>query len=76
MTFDDVVAFFGGVSKAKKALGLKSRQTLYNWREDGVPDGEQCRIQIITGGQLTADENAIARRKAKQQALPLGTGGK
>lgn len=59
MTFEDIKQHFGSVEKARVALGLKSRQTLYNWREQGVPDGEQCRIQILTESALKADERAV-----------------
>jgi hypothetical protein len=59
MTFDEIKQHYGGVEKARVALGLKSRQTLYNWKEQGVPDGEQCRIQILTDGVLKASEQAV-----------------
>jgi len=55
VTFDDIKQHFGGVEKAKTTLGLKSRQTLYNWRDNGVPAGWQARIQLLTAGALTAD---------------------
>lgn len=59
MNFDDIKQHYGSVEKARAALGLKSRQTLYNWRDEGVPPGEQCRIQILTEGALKADERAV-----------------
>lgn len=59
MTFEEIKQHFGGVEKARIALGLKSRQTLYNWRDEGVPDGEQCRIQLLTEGNLKADDGAV-----------------
>jgi hypothetical protein len=64
VTFDDIKDHFGSVEEARVALGLSSRQTLYNWRESGVPDGEQCRIQLLTRGKLKADRKAIKRRPA------------
>ncbi len=64
MTFDDIVMHFEGVEKARAALGLKSRQTLYNWKEHGVPGGEQCRIQLLTDGKLRADDEAVMGRAA------------
>lgn len=64
VTFDDIKQHFGGVEKARVALGLKSRQTLYNWKDGGVPSGEQCRIQILTDGTLRADDHAVEGKAA------------
>lgn len=61
MTFEDIKRFYGSVEKARIALGLKSRQTLYNWQADGVPDGEQCRVQILTRGKLKADKASVEK---------------
>jgi hypothetical protein len=58
VTFEDIIGYYGSVEKARAALGLKSRQTLYNWKDSGVPDGQQCRIQIKTDGKLKADRDA------------------
>lgn len=58
MTFADIVKHFGSIGKARSALGLKSRQTLYNWRDNGVPKNKQCHIQLRTRGKLKADEDA------------------
>ena len=55
MTFEDIVRRWGSVEKAKAALGIKSKQTLYNWRDDGVPLGWQARIQLLTRGKLRAE---------------------
>lgn len=68
MNFEDIKQHFGSVEKARLALGLKSRQTLYNWRDEGVPDGEQCRIQILTDGELKADERAVTGGAPEQKA--------
>lgn len=57
MDYDDIVARWGSAEKAKNALGLKSKQTLYNWRDNGVPEGWQARIQIMTRGKLRARIN-------------------
>ena len=56
MTFKDIIGYWKSVEKARAVLGLKSKQTLYNWRDNGVPDGWQARIQIRTRGKLRADE--------------------
>lgn len=59
--YQDIKRHFGSVEAARAALGYRSRQTIYNWRTEGVPDGEQCRIQILTGGELKATRKAIRR---------------
>lgn len=64
MTFEQIKEHFGGVEAARRALGLKSRQTLYNWKEQGVPAGEQCRIQILTDGALKATDEAVDGKAA------------
>lgn len=61
MNFEEVKGYFGSVEKARVALGLKSRQTLYNWRDGGIPDGEQCRIELLTEGRLKANAESIKK---------------
>jgi hypothetical protein len=68
VNFNDIKEHFGSVEKAKVALGLKSRQTLYNWREGGVPPGWQARIQIMTEGVLKADEESPAAPESRAAA--------
>lgn len=60
VTYDDIKSYYGGVPQAKAALGVKSKQTLYNWQKDGVPAGWQALIHLRTGGALKADEAVIA----------------
>lgn len=55
MTFKQIISFWGGVDAARKALGLKSRQTLYNWRDKGIPLEAQVNVEVITAGKLKAD---------------------
>lgn len=57
MDFDDIISRWKSVEKARSALGLKTRQTLYNWRDNGIPRGWQARIQIMTRGKLRAEIN-------------------
>ena len=64
MTFEDLKSHYGSIEKARTALGLKSRQTLYNWRDGGIPDGEQCRIELLTEGALKADESSVNKKVA------------
>ena len=55
MTYNQIISHWGGVAAAKKALGLGSRQTLYNWRDKGVPLDAQINAEIRSKGKLRAD---------------------
>lgn len=54
MTFNQIISHWGGVEAARKALGLKSRQTLYNWRDKGIPTDAQINVELVSGGALKA----------------------
>lgn len=55
MTYSDVVQHFGSAPLAAKALNY-TRQAVYRWKDAGIPYGTQCRIQLMTGGALQADQ--------------------
>jgi hypothetical protein len=55
MTKQDVIDHFGGVVKAAKALGYKSRGTVSAWPDD-LPYKTQAYVQAITNGKLKADK--------------------
>lgn len=57
MNFDQVKEHFGSVPAAAKALGYV-RQAVYRWKQDGIPDPVQYKIQVITGGKLQASKEA------------------
>lgn len=58
MKIHEAVRFFGG--KKKLAVALKtSPAAVSQWREK-IPLGRQYQIQIITNGQLKADQQAAA----------------
>ncbi len=52
MRFDQLERHFGSVEKIKSALGVRSRQTISNWRRKGVPRSVQYRVEVITEGAL------------------------
>lgn len=54
MTFNQIITHWGGVEAARKALGL-SRQTLYNWRDKGVPLAAQVNVEVLSAGKLRAN---------------------
>ena len=69
MTPREVVDFYGGTQvKTAAALGL-TQAAISEWFRLGyVPLGRQYEIQILTGGRLRADPDAIAAAKAARAA--------
>lgn len=56
MTTDEVIRFFGSIREASKAIGV-SYQAVWAWAYRGrIPLNTQCRIQLLTGGRLQADQ--------------------
>lgn len=55
---DDVIRYFGSVSKSAKALGI-SKQAVSKWPET-VPPVRQYHIELITGGALKADRRVAS----------------
>jgi hypothetical protein len=58
MTFQDLVGHFGTVKKASDAIG-RTRQCIYDWRDDGIPEKRQLEIQKLTKGALKADRSIV-----------------
>lgn len=59
MTPKDLIDYFGGISKAARALGCKP-QTIHDWIDSGqVPEGRQYQAELATGGQLRAARPAL-----------------
>jgi DNA-binding transcriptional regulator YdaS (Cro superfamily) len=65
MTPKDVVEHFGGTQvKAAAALGI-SQASVSEWFQIGyVPLGRQYELQVLTGGRLRADPDAVKAAKA------------
>jgi hypothetical protein len=53
MNFDQVISHFGTQQKTANALGL-SQSSIAEWKKNGIPEGRQFQIQVITGGALRA----------------------
>ncbi|MFJ5378158.1 Cro/CI family transcriptional regulator [Pectobacterium sp. CHL-2024] len=53
MKKNDVISYFGGVSKTAKALGL-SHASVSGWT-DLIPKGRAFEIQVLTNGDLKVD---------------------
>lgn len=67
MTFDDVKAYFGTAAKVADAVGME-RQSVYRWKEVGIPPLRQLEFEHLTEGALKADEMPFKQRSAEQSA--------
>jgi len=55
MSPQQVIEHFGSQTKTAEILGC-GQSTVAGWLEQGyVPPGRQAQIQLLTGGQLTAE---------------------
>lgn len=55
MTPSELIDHFGSVRLAAEGIGRKY-QRVWAWADRGrIPDGEQCRIELVTKGSLKAD---------------------
>lgn len=54
MNFDQIISHFGTQQRAADALGL-SQSSVAEWKKNGIPEGRQFQIQVITEGALMAD---------------------
>ena len=50
----DVIAYFGGVTKTAKALGI-SKSAVSLWGEE-TPYGRACQVQLLTKGKLKTEQ--------------------
>lgn len=68
MVYQQVVAFFGGLTKAADALDA-SKQTVDSWKRRRIPSAQQFKAHRISAGKLKLDPQA--KRDAKELALNL-----
>ena len=59
MKKSEVIEFFGGVQQTADALGIRY-QSVREGPEEGVPEGRQYQIQVLTQGELKADQESAA----------------
>jgi DNA-binding phage protein len=53
MTLEEIIAAFGGVSQAARALGV-TRQTIYHWRRKGdIPEARRIQAEVIIARRTT-----------------------
>ena len=53
MEYQDLIAYYGGLSKAARGLHLRV-QSVWRWRDRGIPLPRQYQIEAYTGGALLA----------------------
>lgn len=59
MTPQAVVEHFGTIAAAARALDIKG-PSISGWIANGeIPIDRQCQIEVITGGRLVADREAL-----------------
>lgn len=59
MQYDELVAHFGGLSKAAAALEL-DRRAVNAWSKRRIPSKWQMKAESVTDGKLRADDEARA----------------
>jgi hypothetical protein len=59
MTYTQLVAHFGGLTKAADALGL-DRRHVWNWSDRRIPSKWQVKAEHITNRKLKADPQSKA----------------
>jgi len=53
---DEALNLYGTPSKLANALGC-SIQSVYRWKKEGeIPEMQQMKLQVLTGGRLMADD--------------------
>lgn len=65
MTKTQAIQYFGSVRALADALGIKAVQSVYEWPEDGIPEGRQFQIQVLTKGKLKASEQKPLRAEKR-----------
>jgi hypothetical protein len=55
MTYDEIIEYYGGESKAATARGI-DRQRVHGWKgRERIPTDDQIEYEVLTGGKLRAD---------------------
>ncbi len=66
MKYAQLVAHFGGPTKAAKALGIQDRRRVHAWSTRRIPAKWQVKVEVITDGKLRAD--SAAKREVVEMA--------
>ena len=55
MSLEEIIAAFGGVSQAARALGI-TRQTIYHWRrKDEIPEARRIQAEVLIAEKQLAE---------------------
>jgi len=68
MKFSQVVAHYGGTTRAAEALGC-AKQTVDSWKTHRIPSHWQAEIEVASEGKLTADKETYRDAKAYSEFL-------
>lgn len=55
MNFDDVMGYYGGITRTARVLGC-AKQTVFAWKERRIPSWWQATLEVESSGELRADE--------------------
>jgi hypothetical protein len=67
MKYNELVACWGSLTSASKALGIKNIQTVHAWKDrKRIPTRWQLKATALSGGRLKPDRQA--RRDAAELA--------
>jgi len=60
MTTDDIIKHYGGMREAMTELAPYGiyRQMFYAWEKNGVPQGRQYQLHVLTDGKLKVEGKA------------------
>lgn len=58
MRYEELVAYYGGLTKAATALGV-SKQTIHRWKAGRVPTKWQYRLRNYSKGKLQPSPDAV-----------------
>lgn len=68
MVYDDLVAHFGGLSSAARALDV-DRRIVDGWKVRRIPTRHQLKARHLANGKLKLDQQA--KREAREIAMYL-----
>lgn len=71
--FEELVDYFGGLQPLQKALGYRSRQSLYDHKSEGMPVNVCFAVEVLTKGAIRASRLNSVCSLREQQAAQLAS---